>query len=49
MKKLVSSIALTVVLATGFFFAQGAQQDDFKIAGEQEPSIFSVSSSSIFF
>lgn len=49
MKKLISGVALAAVLATGFFFAQGVQQDNVEIAGEHEPSIFSVSSSSVFF
>ncbi|WP_339229366.1 hypothetical protein NSQ77_05390 [Oceanobacillus sp. FSL K6-2867] len=48
MKKLISGIALGVILATGFFFAQGVQQDDFA-TGEKEPSILNVSSSSISF
>ncbi|WP_340002994.1 hypothetical protein [Oceanobacillus sp. FSL K6-0127] len=49
MKKLISGVALTVVLATGFFFAQGVQQGNVEIAGEHEPSILNVSSSSVFF
>ncbi|WP_165769178.1 hypothetical protein [Virgibacillus profundi] len=47
MKKMIASIALGTLLVAGFLFAQDNEPTE--LAGELEPSIFSVETPSFFF